>query len=421
MREGLERFEKVLLINDYLIGGGAEKVFIETIKLIKLVKPNIRVYVASCSERIPEELSTFIDKYLRLSNSKRNPLSYIFNFSNFYKIYRFLLQNEPDIIHIHNFYGSISPSVILGIKFYRKKSTKKIRVIQTLHDYSIICPNSSLYNYYTNEPCEKCIGKKVKYKIILDRCYHGNFLVSLLKFLRTYLAINVLKHTEAIDMFISPSNFLKEKLICEGIPEEKISIIRNPATNTLSDIECKKHKKEKLIIFVGRLSPEKGVDILIKGFHIAKKNTLIGNDWKLYIVGSGPEEEKLRSLSQSEDIKFIGWLEHDEVINLIRKSSLLVLPSIWYENAPNVVLEAVLNCTRVLLTNHGGMREFYYMMPDMVYLFEYNRDRNVMALNIAEALSRALNEKDTPNCEKYSSCFEPIVYINEILKEYNKL
>lgn len=375
---------KVLIINDKFVGGGAERVFVDTIKSLKRkASGKIEIYAATTDDP-PAFIKDNIKEHLKLKDSKKNPFSYIFNFSNFSKLKKWLYEKKFEVIHLHNFYGSINPSILLAIKTYKKHNDCK--VIQTLHDYSILCPNSSFFNYHQNHICEVCINKKIKYPIIINRCYYGSLTISVLKFIRTFVALNVLKHIDLVDFFVIPSYFLFDKALEGNLPRSKLVIIRNPISDEIKSESSK--TKELIVLFVGRLNYEKGVDLLIKAFISIIQKYKQFSDWKLYIIGSGPEEVKLKSIVPFGfyNIIFLGELSHAEVGNIMSKAKILVLPSRWYENSPLVIPEAIHNGLKVLVTNHGGMKEFAELFPTSVFTFDFHNEESKFIYNLEKKL-----------------------------------
>lgn len=346
---------RLLIVNESYVGGGAEVVFNDTIKALRTLEDkNIKIYTATTDNLDKED-------HLTLDNSRNglfSPIKYVFNFTNYKRFLNFLIHKKIDIIHIHNFYSFISPSILLAIKKY-KKINEKAKVIQTLHDYSLICPNSSLYNYGKDEICEKCVGKKNKLDILKNRCYFGKLSISLLKFVRTNIALNILKHHEVIDIFISPSEFLKKKLIEDGlINPQKIKVVPNPLSDYFfeyTNSNTNSYQKINQVVFLGRLSYEKGIHLLIRAWMEIERDV---DNWHLLIIGDGDLRNYLKDLSKNtHSIKFIGKKQPNEVVNILLQSKFLVLPSTCYENQPKVVLEAIACRCIPIVSSIGGMRE----------------------------------------------------------------
>ena len=222
---------KVFMITNHIIGGGSEKVALYTIRILKRNMPDCELYLASCAEPAEQVvIAPYVSGFVHLESSKDRlrPLRYIFNNFNERQLEGFFSCTEIDVIHLHSFMGEISPSIIYAIRKY-KRTNRALRVIQTVHDYGIACPNSSLFNYHMNKPCQTCVGKRsyLKCNIVINRCYRGRIMISLLKYIRIVI-LNLVKYTEIVDTFICPSDFARNILVKEGIASGKLRVIRNP-------------------------------------------------------------------------------------------------------------------------------------------------------------------------------------------------
>ncbi|HED08504.1 MAG TPA: hypothetical protein ENI57_10350, partial [Ignavibacteria bacterium] len=241
---------KVLHINNYDKKGGAETVFNYTRKNLEGV----------------ENYSGFIkldnngdDPNISFNNSKGNnkiinSLNYIYSFENKRKLLSFLKSHQIDIIHLHAFIYPLTPSILQAITWIKKKN--KMKVIETLHGFHLVCPNLSLFNYKKNELCNKCVGKHYKFFIFTDNCDGRNYFYSLLKGIKYFISDRLIKHKEIVDHFIAPSEFLRNKMIEDHIPRENISIVRNPIIINKDELH---YKKENLICFFGRFTREKNI------------------------------------------------------------------------------------------------------------------------------------------------------------------
>lgn len=345
----------VIIVNDRSHGGGAETIFLRTLAVLK--NSNAYYVYSITTDSLSSDFTINDNFHTKLDDSQKGifkGIKYVFNSKNYFYTRKVLETIKPDIIHLHSFYGRISPSLLLAIKSY-KSHNGRLKVIQTLHDYSLMCPNSSLYNYHLDMICEKCVGLKYKVHILKDRCYHGNFMYSFLKFLRTSTALNFLNHVALVDLFIAPSEFMVDMLKREGIDSSKIKFIPNPIEiKSGLTYETFSNKKNQ-ILYVGRLSSEKGVDILIKSW---KNLYLRFPDWKLIIVGDGSHKPVLMKLAEdTKNIEFTGWVSQEKVFDLMQNSKILVLPSVLYENQPSVVIEGIVNGVIPIVNAIGGMKE----------------------------------------------------------------
>jgi len=247
---------------------------------------------------------------------------------------------HPDVIHLHNIYHHLSSSILGPIR------ESGIRCVQTLHDLKLGCPNYSMFT--EGSVCERCKGGKYWNAIehhCLTKLHGGNVLAAAeMAFTKTTQSYEKTVHT-----FITPSTFYRDKLVEWGEPANKFVVIRNPAE--VSAVPAK--DGGGYVLFVGRLSKEKGVDVLIRA--AAKVPSLI-----VKIAGRGPEEAKLRELARSlgaANVSFLGFVPWDNLIPLRDCAEALVVPSVWYENCPLVVLEALGQGLPVLASHIGGIPE----------------------------------------------------------------
>jgi len=340
---------KILLVNKYHYPrGGADKYYLEIGQA--LIKQGHKV--AYFSMKHPLNLASEWSKYFvsRVSYNEsvwkyahKIPLRAVYSLEAKIKFKKLIKDFRPDIIHLHNIYYQISPS-ILDAAF-----KAKIPVIMHVHDYNLICPNHSLF--VRGKICQKCL-KGNYYHCISKRCVKNSFSASLLGSLTLFVHNRILNiYQTRVNLLITPSTFIKSILIKAGWPDRKIQIINNPFYLTEG---VSPEKKEDYFIYCGRLSEEKGVDTVIR----ALKNN---KNLKLKIVGLGPEEKKLIQLTESLDLKkqvlFLGWKQGIELQKLISSAKALVLPSRWLENFPLIALESLALGTPIVASDIGGIPE----------------------------------------------------------------
>ncbi|MFA7377438.1 MAG: glycosyltransferase, partial [Patescibacteria group bacterium] len=227
----------------------------------------------------------------------------------------------------------------------------KIPVVMHLHDYKLICPNYQLF--CRGQICEAC--KKDKYfNCVYRRCFKNSLSQSLLAALEMTIHHKWLKiYKKNISLFIAPSNFMKNKVVEYGWDEKKIRVVYNSFSASLSasQEELRSKKEGDYLFYFGRLSSEKGLSTLIKAATLSKQN--------LKIAGVGPCYEDLKQLAVSLNapVEFLGFKTGDRLKKLIMEAQAVVLPSIWYENMPLSLLEALSLKTIVIASLQGGMPE----------------------------------------------------------------
>ncbi|MDN5343664.1 MAG: hypothetical protein PWP28_2544 [Oceanotoga sp.] len=343
--------KKILHVSNNLYNGGAEAVFRSNLKI--LAKDYNNIVFSSFDTEDKKKLNNFLSvyniKYYKAKNYyeyrfPRNLLNYIYSYNAKNEIKRIIEKEKPDYIHLHD-YLFFSPSILDMI--IKLKNVFEYKVILTAHNFHLICPNASLFNFSKNKVCIKCILYK-KNLIFKENCDYRGKIYSFIKFLR----YNKLKRInfEKIDFIISPSYFMKRKLQEFGL-KNKIITIRNPIELNSKIIE--KEAKENIIIFFGRLTKEKNILKIIESF-----KSLQNSNYQLLIAGDGPEKDKvLKLIKNSKNIHFLGKLNSKDLEKYLVKSKFSIMASIWYENAPMAIIESINNKVIPLTSNIGGMKE----------------------------------------------------------------
>lgn len=307
--------------------------------------------VAYFSMHHPKNVSSTYEKYFvsRLSFNEGGlrdkllvPGRMIYSLEAKRKFKKLVADFKPDIIHIHNIYHQLSPSILDVAR------TAKIPVVMHLHDYKLICPNYQLFAH--GQICEAC--KPNHYcACVKKRCFKNSFSKSLLAALEMNIHHRWLKiYARSITKFIAPSAFMKNKVVEFGWSADKIKVIYNPFSSVLKNITGEAATSDHLLYF-GRLSTEKGLKTLIEAAALTNS--------KLKFAGVGSEENDLRHLAESKGVsaEFLGFKEGRELKEIIMGARAVILPSIWYENMPLSLLEALSLGKPVIVSEIGGMPE----------------------------------------------------------------
>ena len=255
--------------------------------------------------------------------------------------------SDIKIAHLHNIHHYITPAIVVLLK------ERGIKIIWTLHDFKIICPENSFFS--NGKICEKCITGNF-YHCATNQCKKNSFLASVLASYEAYY-YHKKNIYDLVDYFLCPSEFLLNKFVQYGFNKSKLLV-----SNTCYDINeidnfinktspiTEKSPKEKFVIYIGRLEEIKGVDVLIE----AVKNT----DIKLKIVGKGSALDKLVKAAEGHsNIEFLGFKQKSEVFQLTIDALFIVCPSICYENFPFSVIESFLFSKPVVASAIGGIPE----------------------------------------------------------------
>lgn len=254
------------------------------------------------------------------------------------KIGKVLDDFKPDIVHLNNINFQLTPSVIYAVK------KRNIPLVQTVHDYQMICPNHLLYSFNETKPCERCISGS-KLNCFKHSCIHGSKIKSLIGAIEAKL-YSILKTYKKVDLYVCPSKFLENKLLsASDIYKDKTFTIHNFIEK--KPIPEKSAATKPYVAFASRLSKEKGVDLLAEAAKLLP-------DYSFVVAGNGPDDECLKNIP---NVEMKGFLTGDELVSLIVNAKLMILPSVWYENCPLNILETHSFGVPVITMNSGGMAE----------------------------------------------------------------
>lgn len=342
-------FMKILQINKFHFPqGGADAYYLRLSELLRVAGHRV-VFFSTDNQK--NELSVF-SKYFaesidynggRLGFFKKAVYAFrlIYNFEARRKLVGLLEKERVGIAHLHNIYHQLSPAIIGALK------KRGIPVVMHLHDYKIICPNYKLFR--RGKICERCVGGKF-YHCFFGRCLKNSYLKSLAAMIEAYLHGPILRTYEKIDLFIAPSEFMKNMAVRHGIPEAKIAAIPNfsPAVPAVTAPDG------DYFFYFGRLSEEKGLHVLLEAMKYAPAA-------RLKIAGDGPLADQLRRdilrLGLENRVEMLGRLEGEKLGSAIAAARAVIAPSIWHENMPLAVLEALARGKAVIASRAGGLEE----------------------------------------------------------------
>ena len=315
--------------NFYRLPGGEDAVFHNEASLLERHGHDVFRFTRS-NESIDE--STLTGKAGLAFNT-------IWSTDTYREITSIIRKKRPNIAHFHNIHPLISPS---GYAACRDCS---VPVVQTLHNYRLVCPGALLQR--NGSPCEKCIGKP-PLPAIMYSCYKNSLTATLALSASIVWNRAINTYRSSINRYIALTNFSASKFIAGGIEPSKIIV----KPNFLPDPPETGAGSGDYFLYVGRLSPEKGVMTLLRAWEHLQGRAL-------KIVGDGPLEAQL--LSYAEDhrlaIDFLGKQPRERVLELMREATALIIPSEWYEGFPMVVLESYACGTPVISSRIGSLQE----------------------------------------------------------------
>lgn len=252
----------------------------------------------------------------------------------------FVRETRPDVAHVHNVFPLLTPAV------YPALQRHGIPVVQTVHNFRLLCPNGL---FYINEHiCQQCQERSF-FSAVRNRCMQRSFLVSAAYAAAVGMAWKRGIIPNGIDRYIALNHFFAQRLIAAGVPGSRVRVLGNFTPERLHNVP----PKENYVLFLGRLSREKGIRTLMAAW----KN-ITGS--LLRIAGSGPLRDEIARWAESMgrgSVELLGHVTGDAKRALIRGAKCLVVPSEWYENFPLSIVEALSQGTPVVASDLGGLPE----------------------------------------------------------------
>lgn len=345
---------KVLLIDNYFYRrGGAEVVFLNTGELLKSKGHNVVYFSQQWKENnnCPEEkyFPQGVDVRTNgILNKIRGVIKYFSNKDAAKKIEKLIINEKPDIAHLHLFWGGITGSIFNILKKYH------IPIVHTVHDYRMICPGYALKNG-NNEICEQCIGGNF-YQCVKNKCSKGRIALSVFMCMEMYYRNYLMNPLNNIDSFMFVSDFSHEKHIqFEPMYKDKhcVTMYNFQDDRVLGHVDRNLDTYKSYYLYYGRLSFEKGISTLIMAVYNLP-------NIKLKIVGTGPLEDTLKQLCLDNgitNVEFLGYKTGDELFEIIKNAKFVCVPSEWYENNPMTIIESYTLRVPVIGAAIGGINE----------------------------------------------------------------
>lgn len=341
--------------------------------------------------------------YMSLSKKISSIVNIPYNRQIYQDVVRTIKDERPDVAHIHNVFPLISPSV------YAALHESNVPIVQTIHNYRFMCPNGQFFVH--GHICEDCLSSNF-YSAFKKKCFRNSRMLSAVY----AISISRMWRTGVIQKYITKyialNNFVAEKLLASGIPDRKIEICGNfiePLTGSFSN-------RKGYILFLGRLSAEKGVKTLLTA--LSKLDNV-----RLKIAGSGPEENNLKEYAERRcynNVDFLGHVSGGNKYKLIAEAQCMIVPSEWYENFPVSVMESLSLGTPVIASNIGGL-------PDMI---EHNvtgllftpGSANDLAKSIDSLISDPIRitEMSQQAIETAKKIFSPEQHLNQLVDIYQQ-
>ena len=346
----------------YFISGGPERYLFNVKDLFEGNGHSVIPFSVMHPRNLPSEFSEFFlspltdsEKAVTFRQLKLTPKNLLKLFDRTFlsvearrRMKRLLKHSDVDVAYVLHFLRWISPSI------FTELSSRGIPIVVRVSDFEYMCPGTHLLR--DGEICELCVGgsllPSVKY-----RCVQGSFTLSLAHYasMSLYRAVGIM---EKIDAFVCPSRFTLRQMEKAGFAEKKLFHVPTFVNTHAISPEC--DAPGSYILYSGRVSPEKGVEVLLDAFEKYRKRS--GDAaLPLHIIHTGGEgagrlEESIKS-GALEDVVLLSGLSAPDFYSHVGNAAFTVVPSLWYENLPNVVLESYACGKAVIGSGLGSIPE----------------------------------------------------------------
>ena len=342
---------RILMCNSFhYLRGGAERCFLDLMGLLREQGHEVVPFSMQHERNLPSDYEGYFISHIDYPSLMGSDVSMLTRLKAMgrilyckeaaEKIDRLIRDTQPDIAHVHGIAHETSPSILPVIKRHG------LPVVQTLHDYKLLCPNTSFVTH--GEICERCKGGRF-YNATRFRCKRGSLPASVMATVEAYAHKSSRVYERNVDRFISPSEFLARKVAGFGITTDMVTIPNFINIDSFTPV----YAPEPYYVFAGRLVDVKGIRTLVRAAEKVRKG-------RLCIAGSGDLRQELEDYVADrglDHITFLGHLATDKLIELFRYAAFTVTPSEWYENYPMSVLEALACGTPVIGAQIGGIPE----------------------------------------------------------------
>jgi len=324
MMSKTEKARVLIAHNRYRFAGGEESVVGDEIELLKRMGHEVAVYA-----RDNKDLSDI--------GALSAGFQTLWSGRTIREVGGILDSFRPHILHVHNTFPLISPAI-----FWATQNGSHLpATVQTLHNFRLVCIEPALTR--NGRVCEDCVAK-VPWRGVVHRCYRQSLAQSLVAAGALQLHRALHTYRSKVHRFIALTEFAREKFISAGFEARKVVVKPN---FVVPDARPPFEAPRSAGIFVGRLSPEKGLEVLAKAVALSKLPAID-------VVGAGPEQDRLQ---QHQSLRLFGWKPPEVVRQLIRKARYLVIPSICYEGLPRALLEAYSVGVPVIASRLGPLAE----------------------------------------------------------------
>jgi glycosyltransferase involved in cell wall biosynthesis len=327
----------VLIVHDrYRQAGGEDVVVANEAALLRSHGHRVSELIAD-NDAIPDRAGPLAKARLAANT--------VWSFSAASAVRHRIERERPDVVHVHNVLPLLSPAVLAAAR------ASGTAVVQTIHNYRLVCPAGTLFR--DGRPCEDCVGRSFAWPAVIHACYRSSPTQSAV--VATMLAAHRARGTwtRDVDLYLAVSGFVRDRLIAGGLPDDRIVVKSNfVEAGSRARTGRAAARRDGPFLFVGRLTTDKGVDLLLDSWAGATDMPRIA------VVGDGPLADLVAASAASNGrIVATGRLDRDGVRDRMHGAPALVFPSRWYEGQPMTIVEAFAAGLPVIAASIGSLPE----------------------------------------------------------------
>jgi glycosyltransferase involved in cell wall biosynthesis len=314
--------------NRYQQAGGEDSVVVEEVRMLQQHGHSVHQYVIDNDD--------IVGVWRKTATAVRS----LYSRRVFQKISNLLASSQPDILHVHNFFPSISPAIFFAAERYR------VPVVLTLHNYRLLCANAMLFR--DGRPCEACLVSRSFFPGVRHACYRDSRIGSTIVGASNTFHAALGTWSNRIGRYIALTKFAAAKLGNDRIPREKIRV----KPNFVPDRGCGQGQGG-FALYVGRLSSEKGLETILAADRLGYLPLSV------HIAGDGPLRSEIERacIRPGSRLVYLGRLERAQVVEQMKQATVLLVPSLWYEGFPMVMVEALSFGLPIIASRIGGLPE----------------------------------------------------------------
>jgi len=377
---------KILLIHNYGQYRGGAETYLESLSL-QLEKKGYKIIKYFKDSR----------KIDLIFNKIKVALGLFYSTKTKKELEELIKKEKPDIAQVLNIYPLVTASV------YHILKSHKIPISQRIQDYRLLCPKATLFR--NGKVCELCISKSFKYPSFIYGCYQKSRLASLI-FATAFYFHTIIGSYKKIDKYIFPTEFVRDYYLKYTKVEKEKSVVIPTFTNiNESKVDKNIRRKNDHFLYFGRLSEEKGIIQLLEVFKALPSI-------KLVVIGNGPLMNKVKRFSSYKNIIVKGFLARNNILKYIKSASAVIIPSLWYDVMPNVLIESITQGVPVIVPRFGVFPEL--VKKHQGFFYEQNDFKSLKSL-----IFKISNRKKVLSI--IDDQFIPERHISKLTKLYKRL